>query len=330
MSTASEYSALVSALAFQATINYCDISIVALLIYYNLTTLNEEFKHYFKRKVTLATMLYITNRYVPLAYAFYNALVLTCSAEVGLENGLESLQYFPWAIFSALRTYALLRKVYWAILILVLSLSCVIVSPVIYHWTVIQADPEDGCIALDDTPLWFLHSGIVPMIVADLALVVITWKTQYKTYNLGRELSTPSRLATVLLRDGTVYFVALTILNTVLLIFEYLEVLGIGTDNHNSALVSFIEPLTAILISEFLANLHNAADRTSGTETLTTAQSTLEFRIVGSIGASLHGGTFGIAPNDTDCDDICENAQNDGIARSAVEEEDLPRDQAVP
>ncbi|KAJ8502227.1 hypothetical protein ONZ51_g50 [Trametes cubensis] len=310
MSTASEYSALVSALAFQATINYCDISIVALLIYYNLTTLNEEFKHYFKRKVTLATMLYITNRYVPLAYAFYNALVLTYSTNLVFSRGGIGERVGILAVFSM---GDFLR-----------------VTHICPSKKGILGDIDPGPVALvrDCKPAPVLAR--VPMIVADLALVVITWKTQYKTYNLGRELSTPSRLATVLLRDGTVYFVALTILNTVLLIFEYLEVLGIGTDNHNSALVSFIEPLTAILISEFLANLHNAADRTSGTETLTTAQSTLEFRIVGSIGASLHGGTFGIAPNDTDCDDICENAQNDGIARSAVEEEDLPRDQAVP
>ena len=41
----------------------------ALLAYYYLTTLDEEFKHYSKRKFTLATLLYISNRYIPLVFA---------------------------------------------------------------------------------------------------------------------------------------------------------------------------------------------------------------------------------------------------------------------
>ena len=51
-------------------------------MYYYLTTLNEEFKYYFKRKITLATLLYITNRYVPLAYAFYNAPLFAYSSNL--------------------------------------------------------------------------------------------------------------------------------------------------------------------------------------------------------------------------------------------------------
>ena len=41
--------------------------------YYYLTTLDDEFKHYGNGKVTLATLLYIINRYVPLANAIYQA-----------------------------------------------------------------------------------------------------------------------------------------------------------------------------------------------------------------------------------------------------------------
>ncbi|KAJ8462884.1 hypothetical protein ONZ51_g10617 [Trametes cubensis] len=324
--------ALISELTAAVILQYCNLSAVVMLIYYYLTTLGEEFKHYLDRRATLATVLYIANRYIPLVFNLfgtwmtYSSNQRLCAAQMGIAIGLEYLQYFPWAIFSALRTYALQRKVHWAVLILVLSLSSVIVSSVTDHWVVIQVDPEDGCIASDDIPLWFQHSyKRVPMIIADIAIIVITWKTQYKTYNLGRRISTASGLAMVLLRDSTVYFVALTILNTLLLP----KILGAGTDGHNSALVSFIEPLTAILVSEFLTNLHEAADRTSGMETLTTVQSTLEFRIIGSIGASLHGGTLDIAPNDTEHDDICEDpeeARDDDIVRSAVEVEEIPQE----
>ena len=42
-------------------------------MYYYLITLDKEFNHYFKRKFTLATLLYITNRYIPLVYNVYNS-----------------------------------------------------------------------------------------------------------------------------------------------------------------------------------------------------------------------------------------------------------------
>ena len=41
-------------------------------MYYYLITLDKEFNHYFKRKFTLATLLYITNRYIPLVYYVYS------------------------------------------------------------------------------------------------------------------------------------------------------------------------------------------------------------------------------------------------------------------
>ncbi|KAH9888811.1 hypothetical protein C8Q73DRAFT_793816 [Cubamyces lactineus] len=265
MSTPAD-SAIISELATLATLQYCSISAIALLVYYYVITLGEEFKHYLDRKVTLATLLYVANRYIPLAFILYNTWMPYTSKHMILVN---------------------------------LTSDRVTSVPVLAR---------------------------VPMIIADLALIVITWKTQYKTYSLGRKLSTPSGLSMVLLRDGTVYFMALTVLNTLLLIFEYFEILGVGTDGHNSALVSFIEPLTAILISEFLIHLHEAADRGSGLETLTMAQSTLEFRIVGSIGASLHSPAEE-ALNETECSDGCEEHEDSQeFASSAMEVEKMTRD----
>ncbi|KAJ8462885.1 hypothetical protein ONZ51_g10616 [Trametes cubensis] len=286
MSTTAEYSALISVLTFDATLNYCDISVVALLMYYYLTTLNEEFKYYFKRKITLATLLYITNRYVPLAYAFYNAPLFAyssnlkkCEAEAGLEAGLECLQYFPWAIFSALRTYALQRKLPWAIIIFLLSLAPIIVSSVSYPVVFVDRN------MLTDYSVPALARA--PMIIGDVIVIIVTWQTQYKTYNLGKKLSTPSILTMVLLRDGTVYFMVLTALNILQLVFEYLQVvLAVsGSQTESSNLVVFIEPLSAILISEFLTHLHDAANNAPATEISSTG--TLEFRVIGSIGATL-------------------------------------------
>ncbi|KAI0328696.1 hypothetical protein GY45DRAFT_1435990 [Cubamyces sp. BRFM 1775] len=128
----------------------------------------------------------------------------------------------------------------------------------------------------------------VPMIIADVFTIVITWRTQYPTYSLGKNLSASFILTTVLIRDGTIYFVVLTVFNALLLAFDYQQVFAYGAINL-SYLVNFVEPITSILISDFLTNLREAADDLDpGSESLASV-STLEFRIIGSIGVSLPG-----------------------------------------
>ncbi|KAI0328660.1 hypothetical protein GY45DRAFT_1372140 [Cubamyces sp. BRFM 1775] len=333
MSTSAD-SALVAELASSATYGYCCTSVAALLAYYYLTTLDEEFKHYSKRKFTLATLLYISNRYIPLVFAIYESPQSfsrnrtsawlsdvsaylghfhSCTAEAGIQIGLEFLQYFPWAIFSALRTYALQRKPSWAVVVLIFSLAPVIVSATL-KWSVF----------LLNTTLNFSHMSAVapilarvPMIIADVIVILITWKTQYRAYSLSKGLPNPMRLTTIVLRDGTIYFVVLTILNTLQLLFEEIQVLttgGLG-QAQSSDLVVFVEPITAILISEFLTHLRDAA---SGPEILSSAN-TLEFRIIGSIGASLPG------PNE----DVTLSGAEEGSLSDTENSEDDPTGEAV-
>ncbi|KAI0331428.1 hypothetical protein GY45DRAFT_1360794 [Cubamyces sp. BRFM 1775] len=311
---------------------------LALLMYYFLTTLDKEVEHYSKRKFTLATLLYISNRYTPLVYSAYTApwtlfspgqkrmylyipLVIgcvhhflnldSCIAEWGIVIGLETLQYFPWAIFSALRTYALLRKIFWAVLVLVLSLTVVVVDLTRYRWAMIYEDPVHGCSLDNPVPMWFQHRCPAlargTAIIADIIVILVTWKTQYKTYGLSKDLPTPMRLCTIMLRDGTIYFVVLTILNIIVIVFEYLQIFtdNVTLDDNTSNLVIFVEPLTAILVSEFLNDLHEAADKTCGSETLSSV-SALEFRIIGSISASLPAPTDDETPHE-----VVENSHED-------------------
>ena len=42
----------------------------------------------------------------------------------------------------------------------------------------------------------------VPMIIADIIVIIITWRTQYKTHSLSKELPAPTSLTTIVLRDG--------------------------------------------------------------------------------------------------------------------------------
>ncbi|KAI0323825.1 hypothetical protein GY45DRAFT_1332206 [Cubamyces sp. BRFM 1775] len=332
-------------------------------MYYYLTTLDEEFKHYSKRKVTLATLLYVTNRYVPLANAIYGAPWFTlssnkkiCAGEWGIGMGLEMLQYFPWAIFSALRTFALQRKLCWAAIVLILSLASVIVSSIRERWAFTYEDPVNGCVLSDTISPIFQHSSPhipvigpalarAPMIIADIIVVIITWKTQYKTYSLGKKLPSPMRLTRVILRDGefpcrrcmdSQNLSILTILNTLQLVFEYSQVFAttVSGQAKSSDLVIFVEPLTAILISEFLAHLHEAADLASEPGTLASV-SALEFRMIGSIGASLPrpggvGALDGAGESGPQNTESSQESWNGAIVSSGVgfELEELARDEA--
>ncbi|KAJ8455470.1 hypothetical protein ONZ51_g12448 [Trametes cubensis] len=332
MSTSAD-SALVSGIAFAITYSYCIASATGLLIYYYLTTLDGEFKHYSKRKFTLATVLYITNRYIPLAYTVYNAPWISfssrekiCTTEMGIGIGLQLLQYFPWAIFSALRTYALKRKLYWAAVVLILSLAPVIINGILYPCGFRAVAYE--CSAAHKSLIAPVLARL-PVIIADIVVIYVTWKTQYKAYGLSKDLRTPMRLTTVLLRDGSIYFVLLTGLNILALIFEYLQIGKIFSLDATflrltTAPSDELPRLTSILVSKFLNDLREAADKMSGPETLSSV-SNLEFRIVGSIGASLPGPSDDGTPDDAG--ESCHNAvegsvpevdQNSGVVGSGA------------
>ncbi|KAI0661460.1 hypothetical protein C8Q70DRAFT_1052537 [Cubamyces menziesii] len=355
MSTSAD-SALVSGIAFAITYSYCIASATGLLIYYYLTTLDGEFKHYSKRKFTLATVLYITNRYIPLAYTVYNAPWISFSSREKMylylydrDGNRDRVAVVASPVFSALRTYALKRKLYWAAVVLILSLAPVIINGIKYHWVVIYENPILGCTISDPVPLRFqssaAHKSLIapvlarlPVIIADIVVIYVTWKTQYKAYGLSKDLRTPMRLTTVLLRDGSIYFVLLTGLNILALIFEYLQmpyfkitlVIWWRSLNRQTFLRLTTAPsdelprLTSILVSKFLNDLREAADKMSGPETLSSV-SNLEFRIVGSIGASLPGPSDDGTPDDAG--ESCHNAvegsvpevdQNSGVVGSGA------------
>ncbi|RDX53735.1 hypothetical protein OH76DRAFT_1479520 [Lentinus brumalis] len=89
----------------------------------------------------------------------------------------------------------------------------------------------------------------VPLIVADILLIYITWT------KLGSRVHTRLSLSDILLRDGIKYFVVLFILNVLHLV---LSVTAVAGDLEGSYVTEFTAPITAILISRFLLELQEA------------------------------------------------------------------------
>ncbi|KAJ2999104.1 hypothetical protein NUW54_g6971 [Trametes sanguinea] len=280
---------------------YCATAALTLIAYYQLSTLDQALRRCTAQQFTGAQLLYLLNRLLPLLYTAYDApfwptssqksTTLSCAAALITNEILEALQYIPWAAFSALRMWALCRHKTWAIFVFFASMSPPCTSFAATHWLYFHDDPSLGCIALEPVPEGTSKICEVQcsgqIILADLAVLIVTWKTQYEDYKLAQGLKQEGTLITALLKNGTRYVVVLASLNTIQMAFEIHREFK-ASNNNASFLAIFSEVTTAILVDAFLNDLHNAAEANTWQEHLSSI-GPLEFRVVGSIAATLPG-----------------------------------------
>ncbi|EJF58083.1 hypothetical protein BD309DRAFT_962472 [Dichomitus squalens] len=107
-----------------------------------------------------------------------------------------------------------------------------------------------------------------------MMLIVATWATLHKRVELRDVYK--GTLAAVLLRDGTIYFIGLLILNLLFLIFTYTSV-DIMYGMNSSDFVVFIQALTSILLHRFLLHLQSANRRSLMYDSETTPGNNVRF-----------------------------------------------------
>ncbi|TFK85763.1 hypothetical protein K466DRAFT_600885 [Polyporus arcularius HHB13444] len=126
--------------------------------------------------------------------------------------------------------------------------------------------PPFGCLGSDNLPsssnikraFWvaIVFISRVPLIVADMLLIYITWtKLSSKDALRGIGQSKRLSLSDILFRSGTIYFVVLFILNLLHLVLSATSRAGNG---YESYVTEFTAPFTAILVSRFLLGLQEA------------------------------------------------------------------------
>ncbi|KAL1942950.1 hypothetical protein VTO73DRAFT_4621 [Trametes versicolor] len=127
-------------------INTClPIGVLAFLTYEILITFDREVALVWRRKFTGASVLFFLNRYLPILVNVLNLASSARMTDAALQT-IQLLQYFPWAAFSALRTYALSgRKWEMAAVVLLLSMVPIGINFSQYHWLVVINDPTIGC-----------------------------------------------------------------------------------------------------------------------------------------------------------------------------------------
>ncbi|TBU52127.1 hypothetical protein BD310DRAFT_259673 [Dichomitus squalens] len=130
------------------------------------------------------------------------------------------------------------------------------------------------------------------LIAADTVMIGVTWFTLAQPYAIRHIHVLKSSLASVLLIDGTVYFVMLAVLNALHLAFSLLP-LDITVLQSKSVITTFTVPLSATLVSRFLLHIQSASLRAVGSTYslqftyMHPANSLIYERVVGSLGASI-------------------------------------------
>ncbi|EMD39646.1 hypothetical protein CERSUDRAFT_81028 [Gelatoporia subvermispora B] len=250
---------LITLLQSNWTNNCTAIATCALVFYDHATTISREVDYIWGRKLNSVTLLFHLNRWTLFAWAISEALdfmsqntIPRCVGFSMLDYILNILLFAIWALFSAVRTYAISGGSWWlSVLVLCLNLVPLVTSALSYfEKTTYQmvSVPVLGlqCLISADTSqsrqIQFTAASRTCVITSDVIVLVITW---VKTFKIKREavrnnVSVP--LVSMLLRDGTTYFIALLTLNI-------LSITGIITNVFTETVNIFVVPYGLLLVT---------------------------------------------------------------------------------
>ncbi|TFK85093.1 hypothetical protein K466DRAFT_552588 [Polyporus arcularius HHB13444] len=301
--------------------NYCVVAASVFLLYEYVITIDREVNSFWHRAPTGASILFLSNRYLSFVVNVLGLIEFkqwsdeSCASIARGLAVLTFMNYLPWAAFSGMRAYALCRDITLSTLVFLLALVPLPINAARFSFGLTGVnDPQWGCFAEDSTPsslqLKFVIISRTSLIVSDALIIGLTWWALPKhTVSFATLHKTRVSLTTVLLRDGTLYFGVLLIMNVLHLAFSLTSMFGFA-DNGASNVTAFTEVVTAVLVSRFLLNLQEAnkvaiRGMTSMDQLSTLAEGrTISFaRFMGSIGESIGPGVSDISSRTEDTDD---------------------------
>ncbi|KAH9925869.1 uncharacterized protein BXZ73DRAFT_103042 [Epithele typhae] len=282
-----DISALIADLNNGIISSYCGIASIALVLFEYLLLLREEVTYFWIRKLTGATSLFLANRYITLLFTLYFLISGFFPLTTVERHALDLSQYAVWAAFSALRALALCRlrdvQVWKARAVaLVIFLLAIVPVPINILQIVQMVPVEDASSVVSRASL----------ISADVLVILVTWYTLVRSGASTQTKIGRASFADVLLRDGSLYFLAMSVLNALHIALTVLEFGGPVTPV--SFVTTFTDPLTSLLVSRFLVHLQsvNRDTHSDSPSTLTgtgLGAETIRFeRMVGSLGASIN------------------------------------------
>ncbi|RPD59048.1 hypothetical protein L227DRAFT_654426 [Lentinus tigrinus ALCF2SS1-6] len=250
---------------------HCDFAASVLFLYDALITVDREVACFWTTKWSGSSLLFFANKYI--CVTLYIMLLFdsatfhsdkSCSSFIIALSVVQRLQLVPWAAFSALRAFVLSRSKLLGALVFILSLAPLAANLVFYGYQLTGKNLWPfGCLQSALT----LYQPIcivvivarVPLLVSDILLICITW-AKLSGRDTLRDIRQSKRmtLSDIVLWDGTVYFVAIFIMNLLHLVLS-VAALGPGVASDGASYVTiFTAPITSILVSHFLLQLQEA------------------------------------------------------------------------
>ncbi|KAI0754334.1 hypothetical protein C8Q80DRAFT_1265985 [Daedaleopsis nitida] len=324
MSSANDFAYLIDLSEIFRSTNQVKVAAITFFAYDLAITFDREIQFFWKRKFSIPSALLVATRYWYLLVCVTYILQIALHSNEGYHIHIyaasimniivEYTLYIPFAVFSGMRAYALCKS--WIIsgVITLLSLAPVCVNFIKFGmFYTLELFPVLGCgfsdfSTLQDTIMELCVTMLLDtvvsrgsLIIADCLLIFLTWRTlgagSIRERFSGH--STPTTFTSILLWNGTLYFLAITTLNILHLIFTINSIFSDGTDFGPSQLTGFTDPLTTILVYRFMialqeANEHNVKIGSADAElrSFTYSQGSLNFinRAIGSFGSVIAPG----------------------------------------
>ncbi|KAI9062118.1 hypothetical protein FKP32DRAFT_1759258 [Trametes sanguinea] len=278
-------------------------------------TFTDEVQRIWKGRFTGATVVFLLTRYVAIAerITFVVSVVIpalsnkSCVPVLRLDDSLTDISYLMFGVFVILRTRGIWGRGWLPLIFLALLTP---VRTIIYifmqtHYTPIAFGvPLYGCGAeydLSENTFRALDlTARISATVMDSTVIVLTWVRTLGVKRESHRLGMRTPIVTLLLRDGTIYF----------LVILFIQVFGIVSTNIGSTFILwdvwplFEQVFTVIFSCRFMLNLRGVylADPTRnpdhadefGVATSTRDGSSIGFAsIVGNFGAPVN--TFGVS-----------------------------------
>ncbi|KAK7046509.1 hypothetical protein R3P38DRAFT_3257848 [Favolaschia claudopus] len=288
----------------------CSIAAVALLIWDWIITIPAEVRRVWSRKMSGSTVLYACLRYGTLFEKITVLLLASWYLTPHVCNIAVRVQIFPMIVrtigygsFSSLRVLALSgRNWYLAILVFLLCLPSAITPAYVYAHQYSPAVDSYGC-QLAYMASATVHDRLrIGGIIADLLseCIVIT-VTVFRTFGMRHFRNGESSfdgknrpgLASLLLRDGTVYFLALLVLSLadmLVLIFDHVPSFATRYDYW---VVPYYTPVfRTIIICRFLLMLRAVYFDDEADSEKTMRSIHFASRVIGPLGAPVDASLF--------------------------------------
>ncbi|KZT65259.1 hypothetical protein DAEQUDRAFT_537431 [Daedalea quercina L-15889] len=146
--------------------------------------------------------------------------------------------------------------------------------------------------------------GMATASTAHLLVLVITWRHTFTGQKLADAISEKNSMTTLLLRDGSLFFGAILVVDILDIMSTYAKTFkGFG---------AFPSVMTGILLSRFFLNLRDATDAV-GAESRSVPISDIQFSMQNSLGGS-------IAFNEEDEDEDEDEEDEKSLREAQVEE----------